>query len=78
MDVLCERGLLSSALNKFHNRLLLEDLMGIERGKELVLLIHQSHSYVSGTMMFVGGDGLTMARMKSFEELLNTNCDDGN
>ena len=53
--------------------------MGIERGKELVLLIHQSHSYdVSRTMMFVGGDGLTMARMKSFEELLNTNCDDGN
>ena len=48
MDVLCERGLLSSALNKFYNRLLLEDLMGIERDKELVL-IHQSHSYVSGS-----------------------------
>ena len=34
IDVLCEQGLLSSVLNKFHNRLLLENLMGIERGKE--------------------------------------------
>ena len=48
MDVLCERGLLPSALTRFHNRLLLEDLMGVKADTELVLLIHQSHPYVSG------------------------------
>ena len=48
MDVLCERGLLPSALTRFHNRILLEDLMGIETETELVLLIHQSHPFVSG------------------------------
>ena len=48
MDVLCERGLLPSALTIFHNRLLLEDIMGVKPDTELVLLIHQSHGYVSG------------------------------
>ena len=48
MDVLCERGLLPSALTRFHNCLLLEDLMGVKADTELVLLIHQSHAYVSG------------------------------
>ena len=47
MDVLCEHGLLPSALtSRFHNRLLLEDLMGVK--PPLVLLIHQFHAYVSG------------------------------
>ena len=48
MDILSERGLLSPPLTTFHNRLLLEDVMGIEKEQELVLLIHQSHRYVAG------------------------------
>ena len=48
MDILCETGLLSPPLTTFHNRLLLEDVMGIEKEQELVLLIHQSHRYVAG------------------------------
>ena len=49
MDILFERGQLPRAVSRFHNRLLLEDLMGIETDQELVFLIHQSHSYVSGS-----------------------------
>ena len=48
MDILSQRGLLSPPLTNFHNRLLLEDVMGIEKEQELVLLIHQSHRYVAG------------------------------
>ena len=48
MDILSKRGLLSPPLTNFHNRLLLEDVMGIEKEQELVLLIHQSHRYVAG------------------------------
>ena len=48
MDILSRRGLLSPPLTTFHNRLLLEDVMGIEKEQELVLLIHQSHRYVAG------------------------------
>ena len=49
MDVLFDCGQLPRAVSRFHNHLLLEDLMGIEKDQELVLLIHQSHSYVSGS-----------------------------
>ena len=52
MDKLAEGGLLLSdaTIGRFHNRLLIEDLMGVVIGTELVLLIHQSHhSYVSST-----------------------------
>ena len=48
MDILSERGLLSPPLTTFHNRLLLEDVTGIEKEQELMLLIHQSHQYVAG------------------------------
>ena len=49
MDIISKRGLLSPPLvTTFHNRLLLEDVMGIKKEQELVLLIHQSHRYVAG------------------------------
>ena len=40
MDFLFKRGQLPRAVSRFHNRLLLEDLMGIETDQELVFLIH--------------------------------------
>ena len=49
MDVLFDRGQLPQAVSRFNNRLILEDVMGIEKDQELVFLIHQSHSYVSGS-----------------------------
>ena len=48
MDTLLEKGLLSSPLMVFHNRLLLEDVMAIDISQELVLLIHQTHKLVEG------------------------------
>ena len=50
MLLLFDQGQLPQApVSRFHNRLLLEDMMGIEKDQELVFLIHQSHSYVSGS-----------------------------
>ncbi len=41
-------NLLGPTLTPTHHRMMLEDIMGLQANKEVILLIHQSHKFVSG------------------------------
>ena len=45
MDSLTNEGQLGYTLTQHHHRLLIEDVMGIKIGKELIFLIHQDHKF---------------------------------
>jgi hypothetical protein len=46
MDKQSKAGEIGYTLSQHHHRLLIEDIMGIAVGKELILLIHQDHHFL--------------------------------
>ena len=48
MKGLFDNNEIGMAIGHTHHRMLLEDIMGLSVGSEILYLIHQSHSSVSG------------------------------
>ena len=46
MDSLTKEGEIGYTFRQHHHHLLIEDIMGIKIGKELILLIHQDHKFL--------------------------------
>ena len=47
MDALEKAGEIGYTLGQHHHRLLVEDIMGLKVGTDLILLIHQDHNLLS-------------------------------